>query len=551
MDSCGVVSPIVTNLLVGLDASDISTIHYNEPLGATYFPLPNQWDSSVTQLNIQDLACPTFGLGNATTVFSTQTVDGYTDTWSDIYTTFGPPYKPIIIVPPVLLSYRSEWISTCGNYSYTPVSWIQTFGIVDPPQPLTPQAVLSVPQTTPAAATTVDPQPPVTGADPGTKPTMFSPSTQPQLAPTPSPQGGSGSNGGGGQNGGGSNDKGNPAVGGQNPGSGSAPNNGNPAPVLDPGVGGIIASMFGIGSPTNRNPSNPLGSGSQGSQGDPGDPGSSGSDDGSFNDNSSGGSPPADSDPPGSPPITSALAYPGNGEPVEIDLGGHIFTIPAASEIILGPGTTLTAAGPAATLLGSVYSVNAAGYVIVSATGDDIGSPTTPQESLSTITFAGQVLTVGPNDVIVDGTTLFPHSIITVSGTVIYLGGDGMLDVGLSSTSLFPNSFATLATTTPEVVTLDGEIFTLEPSGLVVVDGTTLTVGQGATISGKPISVESGGAIVVGSQTATESAGTPPSKTGAATASSSTSGALKLGGGWTVLLTMVAVSIIGLELTTS
>ena len=534
MDSCGVVSPIVTNPIVGLDASDISTIHYDEPLGATYFPLPNQWESSVTQLKVEDLACPTFGVGDVITVWSSQTVDGYSSTWSNTYTTFGPPYKPIIVVPPALLSYKSEWISTCGNYSYTPVSWIQTFGIIDPPQPLTPEAILSVPQTTPAAATTVDPQPPVTGADPGTKPTMFAPSTQLQLVPTPSPQGGGGinSDGDGGKEGG-SNGQGNPATGNQNLGSGSAPDAGNSPPVLDPAVGGVIASMFGIGSPNFGNPSNPS------------DPGSSGSNGDWVNDISQGSPSPANSDPP---PITSPLAFAANGEPEVIELGGHVFTVPAASEIIVD-GSTLTAAGPAATLFGSVYSVNADGYVVVSATSENADSPTTPQAGLSTITFAGQELTVGPGDIIVDGTTLFPHSAITVSGTVIYLGGDGVLDVGLSSTSLFPNSAGALATTTPEVVTLYGETFTLEPSGIVDVDGTTLSAGgQGATISGKPMSVESGGRIVVGSLTATESAGNTPSKTGAAAASSSTSGAMKYGAGWKVLLTIAAVSIIALGL---
>ena len=536
MDSCGVVSPIVTNPIVGLDASDISTIHYDEPLGATYFPLPNQWESSVTQLKVEDLACPTFGVGNVTTVWSSQTIDGYSSTWSNTYTTFGPPYKPIIVVPPALLSYKSEWISTCGNYSYTPVSWIQTFGIIDPPQPLTPEAILSIPQTTPAAATTIDPQPPVTGADPGTKPTMFAPSTQPQLVPTPSPQGGGSGSNGDGKNGGGSNGNGNPATGDENLGSVSTPDNGNPAPALDPAVGGVIASMFGIGSPNYGNPSNPSGSSNQGS---------SGSNDGSVDDLSQGSPSPGNSDPPA---ITSPLAFVANGEPEVIELGGQVFTVPAASEIIVD-GSTLTPAGAAATLFGSVFSVNADGYVVVSATNDNAGSPTTPQAGLSTITFAGQVLTVGPDDVIVDGTTLFPHSVITVSGTVIYLGGDGVLDVGLSSTSLFPNSAGAVATTTPEVITLDGETFTLEPSGIIDVDGTTLIAGgQGATISGKPMSMESGGRIVVGSLTATESAATTPSKTRAAAASSSTSGTMKFGAAWKILLTAAVVSIIGLGL---
>lgn len=73
-------------------------------------------------LNVADLACPTFGLGIGSRS-------------GRPYTTVGPPYLPLIVPPPQILSLDPGWMSACkGFLSYAP--GLSSFAIFDPPRTL-------------------------------------------------------------------------------------------------------------------------------------------------------------------------------------------------------------------------------------------------------------------------------------------------------------------------------------------------------------------------------------------------------------------------------
>ena len=503
---------------MGLDASDISTIHYNKPLGATYDPTPNAVESELAQLKVEDLACPTWGIGNAKTVWTTRTEDGSTSSWTEIYTTFGPPFRPVIVVPPKLLSYRPEWPATCGNYSYTQVSWMETFGVLDPPIPLTPQDALLIPATTPAVATTVDPAPPTTIADPASKPTMFAPSTEPQLMPTPPPAGGNTNNQG-------SSD---PPQQQQDPGS---------------GIGGVIASIFGIGSSDHASPDSPGSSSNRNGQGSaapligssvlalPSPPidssttivagghqiivpkpsaavvagqtltagGRAVTSDGTVYSMAAGGNLVWDTAAPSlNGPAITTVPLPTlspSGSSGSIVLNGHTFAVPAPSELVVD-GTTLTPGGSImATKAGIVYSVNGVGNVIVAAPVASTGG--VDETKPSTMTFAGETLTylaASGGFVVVDGKTLTPGApaMTLGDGQVLNLGSDGMLEVGSSSTSLPIDVI-------PSTVTLGGEeTSTLRPGADITAVASTTQVSeqqQGTETTGPVAAFSTGGAI--------------------------------------------------------
>lgn len=105
-DQCGPIGSSVVNPIITLAPDQLSTyepLKQDYTVGSKYYdPQGEQeWEfrGTVKQLNIQDLECPTFGLGRATSANG------------EVYTTVGPPWLPIIVPPSQAFSLDPVWQS--------------------------------------------------------------------------------------------------------------------------------------------------------------------------------------------------------------------------------------------------------------------------------------------------------------------------------------------------------------------------------------------------------------------------------------------------------
>lgn len=185
--------------------------------------------------------------------------------------------------------------------------------------------------------------------------------------------------------------------------------------------------------------------------------------------------------------------------PAVLTFDSSTYTANAASQFIIG-GQTLTPGG-AITVSGTPIS-EAAGTAPAFAV---IGSSTQSLVSASAITTVAPMMTFdgltytadASSDFVIDGQTLTPGGQITVSGTPISEApagaASGFVVVG-SSTEMMGTAMITPA----DIFTVDGQVFTANPTAFSV-DGTTITAGgPGVTISGTPISLESNGVLDIG-----------------------------------------------------
>ena len=116
--------------------------------------------------------------------------------------------------------------------------------------------------------------------------------------------------------------------------------------------------------------------------------------------------------------------------------------------------------------------------------------PTASAAPGKVITIAGRIFTILSNGVAVAGQTLSTGQGTTVSGTPVSLGLDGLVIAG--STIKLP------VTPTAPVITTAGQTFRLLSNG-VAVDGQTLSIGQGITVSGTPMSLGMDGLVIASS----------------------------------------------------
>lgn len=121
---------------------------WHDPSGVFNEPIEN----GINQLDLKDLACPTWGLGKSTAANGT------------VITTIGPPWLPLIVPPFDLFSLDPTWAALCTGI-LTDQFDLTTFALFDPPIALTPAAVLA---STPLVLPTRTPVP--TPADPTTVP---------------------------------------------------------------------------------------------------------------------------------------------------------------------------------------------------------------------------------------------------------------------------------------------------------------------------------------------------------------------------------------------
>ena len=168
-------------------------------------------------------------------------------------------------------------------------------------------------------------------------------------------------------------------------------------------------------------------------------------------------------------------------------VGGETFTANPTKFAVAG--ATLSAGGPGILINSTSISLNPSGSLIIGSSTIRLPNPTP-----AAITADGQVYTIEPSGMIaINGITLSSGGPgTTIDETPMSVGSGGLI-IG---TSIIP-----LQTPPARVVTTDGQVFTIEPSGLIAVGGITLSNGgPGTTISGTPMSVGSDG-FVIGTNT--------------------------------------------------
>lgn len=192
----------------------------------------------------------------------------------------------------------------------------------------------------------------------------------------------------------------------------------------------------------------------------------------------------------------SGKARPTTVQPLPLfTVGSVIFTANPSGFAI--EGTTLSVGGPGITVASTPVSINSQGSLL-------LGSSTIALQTStpSILTSDGQTITFRQSDqVAVGGTTLsIGGPGISVSGKPISMGSNGLV---IGSDTITPQN------PIPTALTTDGQTYTFESSGLVALDGTTLSIGgPGTTVSGKPISVGTAG-LIIGSDTVSILTSTP------------------------------------------
>ena len=167
--------------------------------------------------------------------------------------------------------------------------------------------------------------------------------------------------------------------------------------------------------------------------------------------------------------------------------------------------TPISVDGPAATISGTIISLGQNGVL-------EIGSSTVSLLTTSDIypskayTIAGQTFTPNPSAFSIAGTTISAGgSAVTVDGTVVSLGQSGVLAIGSSIIALPTQSY-----TPSKAYTIAGQTFTPDPSAFALA-GTTVSVsGPAATVDGTVISLQPSGILLIGSSTILLSTTPPP-----------------------------------------
>lgn len=484
----------------GYDENDNFTVGeiWQDPSGI----LGEDIAAGIAPLEIRDLACPTWGLGESTSA------NGI------VVTTIGPPWLPLIVPPMNIFSLDPIWAAICtGIFSNSP--GLTTFFLYDPPIALTSApAPLLLP--TPPARPTPAPAP----ADPTLVSQQARPSTEaarpaslPNDPAAPAKTGDSGKN----------TPTQSPDIASADPaGSADLPehsaasskNEGDlpsdppsdpkvpavplPQSAEDPqpqaqGLGAIIYNAFGKGgsqpdglSTTSLPPPSVFAVGAQTFTANPtgfGVPGGTAQTvDGTT----------ISFDKSGVLAIgTSTVSLTNPSSTPVLAVAGQTFTPnPSAFSVA---GTIVSAGGPAVTVDGAVISLGQSGALAIGSTTISLVTPST-----KAFTVAGQTFTPNPSAFSIAGTTISADGPAgTISGTIISLGQHGALKIGSSIINLPTPSHSIPS----KVYAVAGQVFTPNPSAFLVAGTTISAGGPAATVGGTIISLGSSGTLVVGSTT--------------------------------------------------
>ncbi len=436
-------------------------------------------------LTINDLACPTWGLGRKTSADGT------------VITTVGAPWLPVIAPPMEAFSLDSMWALICTGI-LTEQTGNNIFALYDPPIVLTRGSGLVpppvVPVVTPTSAPANNRADPTTVADEqdGHSTVAAKPASSPvDPADPPAKTGDPGQDGPSP-----SVAKADPVRPGSPPGDPVATPTSKSDPPSTPEVPAEDPSD-GQDSPL----ANPKASKPDATQIAPADPKAPVE--------------PAPQQADGSQPLTQGLgaiiynAF-GKSEPGVGGIANEINTIslPTAGvqRVSIGggqilsvdpsgvkfEGKTYSIGGAAMTLSDSIYTFVAQHESGNNAANDDQNFADSIPAAPDTLTIAGQTVVPNPTGMVIAGSRVLPGgSAVTVSNTPVSLDPSGVLVVGSSSFSLPSRSVFTVGT----------QPFTANPTGFIL-DGGTISPGAAAqTVDGTIISLDHSGALVLGSTT--------------------------------------------------
>ena len=415
-------------------------------------------EAGIKQLDLKDLACPTWGLGKSTAANGT------------VITTIGPPWLPLIIPPSNIFTLDSNWAAGCTGI-FSDQFDLTTFALFDPPIALTPAIVLA---STPLVLPIRTPIP--TPADPTTIP---DPAKLSSKAAKPA----------------------------------SIPNDPVAAPAKTENPEKAIPSQSPVIDPSDPGPLPDSSAASTKNKGDRPSETLSSSKEASLS--VIAGDLPAESITPSSsaldPPSGDLQKWPSNTKiPPSSAVPGDVPVGPIAPSSVDLPSGDLQqpASDPKMPIPVPIQGGNTQGQtqglgaIIYNAFGksrpDDNGAKgainTVPLPPQSIFAIGTQTFTANPTGFNIDNTVISPGDPAhTVDGTSISLDKSGVLAIGSSTFSL-TNPLTT-------VLVVAGQTFTPNPSAFSIANSIVSAGGPAATIDGTIISLGQSGALVIGSST--------------------------------------------------
>lgn len=476
-DQCSSINPVLTDAIITLPPGGLSTWRpeagvysnfgvYGNPEGIDNFTVGEVWSDpsdkfiipqDIKSLNLQDLACPTWGLGLSTSANG------------DIITTIGPPWLPLIVPPKEMFTLDPTWASYCAGFWTDPYT-LSTFALFDPPIALTPEALLL--STSPARPT---PAPALTPADPTTvseratpSPVAAKPASLPNNSADPPAR------------------TGDPESNSPTPSPKASDSSSDPP--LDPKAPSVAGDPSATSLDSSSNASDPPPDDSQNSP--------AGSKVPVVPVPQQGGNPQTETQGLG------AIIYNAFGKSGSEIEGPSILPLPSQSIFAIGAqvftanptgfkvdNAVISPGGTAQIVDDTTISLDRSGVLAIGSSTISLTDPS----AIPVLAVAGQTFTPNPSAFSIAGTTISAGgSPVTVDGTIISLGQSGTLVIGSSTIDLLPSSKA---------YTVAGQTFTPNPSAFSIAGTTISADGPAATINGTLISLQLSGTLIMGSST--------------------------------------------------
>lgn len=551
-DQCTTVGTKLINPVITLPPNGLSTWkppenqwayeYDNFTVGEIWYDPSYQFlepiEAGIKQLDLKDLACPTWGLGKSTAANGT------------VITTIGPPWLPLIVPPFDLFSLDPKWAAACTGL-FSDQFALTTFALFDPPIALTPAAVLAstplvlptrTPVPTPADPTTIPdpakssskaakpaslPNDPVAAPAKTENPEKAIPSQSPVIDPSdpgPLPDSSAAS----------TKNEGDPPS--ETPSSSKEPS--LSAIAGDSPVESITPSSSALDPPSGDSQKWPSNTKIPPSSAVPGD-----APVGPIAPSSSAVDPPSGdlqqpaSDPKMPIPVPiqggntqaqtqglGAIIYNAFGKSGSVDNGakGAVNTVPLPPQSIFTIGAQTFTANPtgfkvdntvispgdaAHTVDGTSISLDKSGVLAIGSSTVSLTNPST-----TVLAVAGQTFTPNPSAFSIAGSIVSAGDLaITIDGTTVSLDQSGALAIGSTTISLTDPSPTPFA---PEAFTVAGQTFTPNPSAFPIAGTTISADGPAITVSGTVVSLGQSGALRIGSSTIPLASPTdlPPSK---------------------------------------
>ena len=507
------IGPILDNPIITLAPGQLST--WRPPSSSLFnydnFTIGEVWHDwstvagvgdpgQLVPLDVNDLACPTWGLGRST---------GADDA---VTTTIGPPFLPLIVPMMEAFSLDPTWSDVCTGI-LRGLFADQTFAIFDPPMALTPGTAM-VPAQTRDSATTPHPSDagPTTTPDPQLiHPTgIASPASSPVLAPAlptnpesppdnfvgvpPSPSLPEPSQSPDPPSDGTLLPLGSPVLDPDAQSPSSAPASAKTR-ITDPNVPSAVDGNTVLEDPQAPVVSATASAEPAGKEADGSAQQTQGI--GAIIYNALGKSEDGATDPNH---MINTLTMPSSGEQyVNIPGGNQVMSI-EPSDIVLG-GTTYSAGGPVMTLSDSIFTIvpqpeppNSA-----SAANNDPNKNIPPGSD--PLTVAGQPIVINPSTSILNNAIISPNDPVQILGGTIINQQQSAASVTDNNGPSLPSVALNPVPATGTLVLAGGQTTTPAISALSIA-GTTISAGGPAiTVSGTIISLQSSGTLILGSST--------------------------------------------------